>query len=196
MLRVFNKDEIPINDFDRKTKSNIYTATNNDIPTSDTGFYSSMSRPNSATESLQGSAARQNTSNSEVLSNDYDIINRNGSSSLASIKDGNIYDKSDNYDHVNMTQNSNEGLYDKANVLISENNLCSFSKHDAPLYSHPNRDSHCSSTDTDINPYVDEAVTKGMASEKFYRSTSSLVDDSMHDMVEHATQWADQDMYM
>lgn len=133
---------------------------------------------------------------SDQISDNYDHLNNKGFST--SEENNYPHNKTGIYDHCRPIVHSLDGHYDKVEVNNSGTSSNS-PQQNILLYPRLNTPSKLESDayfdEQNINPYVDEAVVNGMTSAYRLRSLSSTndVDESIRDMMTHATSWAEED---
>ncbi|XP_071135237.1 uncharacterized protein [Mytilus edulis] len=133
---------------------------------------------------------------SDQISDNYDHLNN---ARFSTPEENNYtHNKTGIYDHCRPIVHSSDCNYDKMEVNNSEaspnsqqGNILLYPRIDTP----PKQESGENFDEQNINPYVDEAVINGMASAYRLRSLSSTndVDESIRDMMTHATSWAEED---
>lgn len=127
------------------------------------------------------------------LSNEYDHGNYQGS-----VKSMNSdTDNEPDYSHLRLYNNPARcyGQYDKVELRNIENNSQTLTR---PIVLQASIEPYSDSEQGQqyINPYVDEAVIKGMVIDnELRRSLASSIDfdESIRDMMSHATSWAGED---
>ncbi|CAG2242343.1 unnamed protein product [Mytilus edulis] len=133
---------------------------------------------------------------SDQISDNYDHLNNKGFST--SEENNYPHNKTGIYDHCRPIVHSLDGHYDKVEVNNSgtssnspQQNILLYPR----LSTLPKLESDANFDEQNINPYVDEAVVNGMTSAYRLRSLSSTndVDESIRDMMTHATSWAEED---
>lgn len=145
---------------------------------------------NSSTVYSQVERKRQNGQ----LSSEYDHINYKGS---AKSMNSNIDNEPDNYSHLRPYNNPERGYgqYDRVELGNIENNSQTFTR-PVVLETSIEPPSDSEQGQQYINPYVDEAVIKGMVIDNELRrslASSMDFDESIRDMMTHATSWAEEE---